>query len=604
MALVLCVALLASISPARALDVYAVQPDTMPMMLSASAYDVATTSVTNTELDVTLQKFLIYDSTSAAEFLSRIYNYLATVRNAMVVPSTSNTPFWVYGMYLSQSGEVTSPTAYMSFANVIRQGFVGVAVNLSTIQDYLSSIDTHIQGNSNAAALSTILEAVQSVDTSVISVLSAVNTVNSSVADVETAVDWVYSRLGDVQTAVGDVETAVWDVETAVDSVEIAVGTLGTTMTDLIVGDSSPFKLEAATYLSYTGFEYADSYPVKLDYLLNQGLRGLGSLLRVNAGNYHLDRYGDVVVSTSAQSISGLMRQGFMGLASQQRVPADTLLLDRTGSVVTSTTTTNMASLMRQGLMGLASQQREAAGYIRLDSTGQVTAAEQALTVTSIIRQGLLGLASQQREFAGYVRLDRTGQETVSDEALTITSIMRQGLLGIRSLVSGSETDNVYSGSLIDNENKSSTFDATGLGPMLNKYLGEIQNDTGILTYIFASPLDLEMKKNSEGNMESVNDTFLSSDSTSGVKADNISDLGDASDSIQALGQTGVSPSQAFEQISADSSSIFSLFTAEAAADLDPAASAAVYLLEAPPEIVTNYYEESRLEFYEIIEGE
>lgn len=206
-----------------------------------------------------------------------------------------------------------------------------------------------------------------------------------------------------------------------------------------------------------------------------------------------------------------------------------------------------------------------------------------------------------------YLNFQGTTSQAASD--ITFSFILRNGFVGLSTIlhnivssISGNVSSHTYSGSLIDNENQTSSFVVTGLGPMLQKYLQEIQHDSGLLTYIFASPEDLAMKENSSSNMSSVNDTFINPESSTSVSASDIGSLGSAAGSIEGLGQTGVTPDQAFTQLSNDS--IFEFFTSTTAGNLDTTVStfARGDLSDHPSKtIVTDYFEQSRIEFYELI---
>lgn len=220
--------------------------------------------------------------------------------------------------------------------------------------------------------------------------------------------------------------------------------------------------------------------------------------------------------------------------------------------------------------------------------------------VADLIANGFLGLRAHMGITTGSFLGDGGRVYDLSDfgfSHFSLPYVVSNGLLGVRSLISGSESDNIYSGVSINNENVSSTFSVSGLGPMLHTWLGDIQNDLGVLSYVFASPQDLELKKESESNMDAVGETILSSDSKSSVKVKDITDISAASDSIQELGETGVTPGQAFEQLG--NSDLFSFFSAETAANLDTTVS--TYSRDPSQQIVTSYYQDNRLEFFDVI---
>lgn len=286
----------------------------------------------------------------------------------------------------------------------------------------------------------------------------------------------------------------------------------------------------------------------------------------VGIGNGTLGRLE--TLSTSSSSYLRYIRESFVSYAGNS-------VLDAAGNIVSLSADTLFSTVFRWGVMGLSSD---------LKSVEDVA--------NGIWNDLYLG--------SGVYYLEANGVLRQAPGNIALKQVIRTGLAGLSANLVGSETDNVYQGTSINNENKTSTFSATGLGPMLNTWLGDIQNDLGLLSFVFASPQDLELKAESADNMTAIGDSLLSSDSKSSVKVKDITDISAASDSIQAFGNTGVTPGQAFAQLG--DANLFRFFSAETAADLDTTTS--TYSRDPKTQIVTNYYEESRSEFYKIIAGE
>lgn len=106
---------------------------------------------------------------------------------------------------------------------------------------------------------------------------------------------------------------------------------------------------------------------------------------------------------------------------------------------------------------------------------------------------------------AGEYYLDKSGNFSYSDNALSVGTLLSQGLRGlswniynfetaVHDLISGSETDNTYSGSITSNDNATVGFSAVGLGPMLNTWLGAIEQNLGQLAYMYADDDQLAEK--------------------------------------------------------------------------------------------------------------
>lgn len=291
--------------------------------------------------------------------------------------------------------------------------------------------------------------------------------------------------------------------------------------------------------------------------------------------------------------------------AISNKVATETTLSDISNKVATETTLSEIVDKVstETTLRALRSSFILPAGSYFLYSTGNMRAVDFALQPVDLLNNGFGGLSSNLKDLLressseGLNYLTSSGVVTV-DTSLDLARLIRVGFLGVRSLISGSESDNVYSGTITSNENIETSFTATGLGPMLNKYMDSIQHDTGLLTYMFASPADIQAKKDSESLTSEMADSFLKPDSDASIKLSDVGTLKDSSKTVQQLGETGVTPGQAFEQLTGNGS-IFSFFTQETANDLDTTVS--TYSRGSGNEIVTTYYEDSRAEFFDLI---
>ncbi len=222
----------------------------------------------------------------------------------------------------------------------------------------------------------------------------------------------------------------------------------------------------------------------------------------------------------------------------------------------------------------------------------------QNVTFTEIVRQGLLGLRNMNMVPSGSVMLAEWGSNFTLTGDWTLASVMNHGFTGLRSLIAGSETDNSYSVTITDGDELSSTIQAVGIGPMIQLYLEYIQKGVASLSYVIGDEDDMEAKQASKSVLKEFTKDFLKGDSDASVKVKDIGVLKNSSKSVQQLGQTGVDPSQAFDQLTGNES-IFSFFTEETANDLDTTVS--TYSRDSGSQIVTSYYEDSRMEFYDLI---
>lgn len=328
----------------------------------------------------------------------------------------------------------------------------------------------------------------------------------------------------------------------------------------------------------------------------------LSSLLSYLSGGANwsiLDAYGGIsAVPYSPYPISSILNNGLIGLSSYFTARSGWTILGASGTPVANTNDRYpLSGLLNNAFLSINRNMTARSGWSMVSSDGQFKVnSVDYYPLTGLLNDAFLGLNSNLLIGENLPFLSETGTITLP-YAVDFGTIIRHGFLGVKSLVSGSETDNVYSGTIVSNDNVETSFNATGLGPMLNKYMGAIQHDTGLLTYIFASPQDLDAKKRSESNTQAVADSFLDAKSDASVSLDDIGALSSASKSVQSLGQTGVTPNQAFEQLG--DASLFDFFSQETASNLDTTVMTLSY--DPAQQIVTNYYEQSRLDFFNLI---
>lgn len=437
--------------------------------------------------------------------------------------------------------------------------------------------DSIIAGNTTLSEIKTVLDGSAS---TLDYILQGVGQTNGYLQITNNKLDAVDGSVGAVNTSVGQVNTSVQSFQTALlNALRLSSG---------------------STYLNSSGGNSTSTSAFNLPTFLNSGIRGLASLMRSESGDSVLLSSGVSGTLSSYAGVEYILRNGMLGLSSLVRAESNEAFLNTSGVSASLTSPAGLDTINRTGFLGLSSLLRSETGETYLSSSGVSSALTSAAGLDSITRNGFLGLHDVMTLDQDEAVLLPSGQSGTTTGVYGMDRLLQGGFLGLRSLISGSENDNVYQGTSINNENKKTSVSSTGLGPMLNTWLGDIQNDLGLLSYVFASPQDLEMKKNSESNMDSVNDNFLKSDSKSGLKVSQIGDISSASESIQGFGDTGVTPGQAFSQLG--NADLFRFFSAETAADLDSTTS--TYSRDPRTQIVTSYYEDSRSAFYEIIAGE
>lgn len=97
----------------------------------------------------------------------------------------------------------------------------------------------------------------------------------------------------------------------------------------------------------------------------------------------------------------------------------------------------------------------------------------------------------------------------VAAAPLGLANLIRNLTSDSRLQISGYNESSVYSGSLYDNNNQEQSFRVAGIGPMMSNYLGSIERNLSLLSFVFASSQDLELKNESEDNMTAIGDSLL-----------------------------------------------------------------------------------------------
>lgn len=145
-------------------------------------------------------------------------------------------------------------------------------------------------------------------------------------------------------------------------------------------------------------------------------------------------------------------------------------------------------------------------------------------------------------------------------------------------------------------------FSAPSLGATLSLQLVDQSAMLSRLAFVFASDDDIQLKRDSANNMQSVNDNFLKPSASHSVKADDISGLSGISTSFTDTFTTGTSSSGVFDVL--NSSDPWEWFTDDVANSLlaDSGASASTFSLCSASvgndDVITSYYEDNMSDFY------
>lgn len=151
---------------------------------------------------------------------------------------------------------------------------------------------------------------------------------------------------------------------------------------------------------------------------------------------------------------------------------------------------------------------------------------------------------------AGVLTLGYDGSIYELPESFSFISLVSNGFSGLGFLLSGQDRQTTFS---LLSEDITQDPDQVTAGNILDA-LGimgtQLQNPLQRLAYVFANPLDLEIRENVAENQEAANENFFKPGSAGSVKS---SDIGEAAGFASGAGdflQTGASPSDAFSALS------------------------------------------------------
>lgn len=236
--------------------------------------------------------------------------------------------------------------------------------------------------------------------------------------------------------------------------------------------------------------------------------------------------------------------------------------------------TTTAVNTVNTTLTTIASRLISSAGPL-LASNGVVGTVSNPVNILNVSQHGFAGLATlmgytnaRLSASAGQDFTNSIGQLSQLSGDSSLTSITRIGFNAIRALVAGSESDNIYTSTLYDNNNTTKSANSTGLGPLLNTQLNSLGANLGKLAFVFASDDDIKLKEDSKPIMDEVNNIYDdSSDSKVKVSASGIGSVKGFAGSIAELFDTGADIGD-IVTIATNANS-FRWFTAETAADID-----------------------------------
>lgn len=167
----------------------------------------------------------------------------------------------------------------------------------------------------------------------------------------------------------------------------------------------------------------------------------------------------------------------------------------------------------------------------------------------------------------GWSIVDWNGDLLELTEDMSLAGLFSRAMLGQRNYLVGVDRKTAFSFLSEDITQEPTIVEVDNMLDALGHIGTELQNPLQRLAFVFANPLDLEIKENVTENTESANDSFLKPGSPGSVKPSDITDAagiaGGAGDFISA----GGSPGDAFVQLGQGSDN-WSFFSQQAMEDM------------------------------------
>ncbi len=176
-------------------------------------------------------------------------------------------------------------------------------------------------------------------------------------------------------------------------------------------------------------------------------------------------------------------------------------------------------------------------------------------------------LASRLTLRPNWNHLGPNGTVVYREGTLGLPELLSWGLLGLSSNIAGPDKQTTFSFLAEDITKAPTVIEVNNILDALGHMGTQIQNPLQRLAYVFANPLDLEVKENVTENTESANDNFLKPGSPGSVKPSDIGEAADFASGASDFLQTGASPSDAFSGLSQGSDN-WSFFSQQAMDDM------------------------------------
>lgn len=185
------------------------------------------------------------------------------------------------------------------------------------------------------------------------------------------------------------------------------------------------------------------------------------------------------------------------------------------------------------------------------------------------------------------------GNISAVESSMSFQNFLATSFLGQRNYLVGDDRKTVFSFLAEDITQEPTIVEVDNMLDALGHIGTQLQNPLQRLSYVFANPLDLEIKDNVTENTESANDNFLKPGSPGSVKPSDIGDAAGFASGASDFLQTGASPSDAFSGL-AQGSDNWSFFSQQAMDDM---------LGNPPPSVISDDipYELGEDGFYHIL---
>lgn len=240
-------------------------------------------------------------------------------------------------------------------------------------------------------------------------------------------------------------------------------------------------------------------------------------------------------------------------------------------SVVTITKPMGFAQLFGNFSLALRKNLVASSGWSYIKADSSVSTLSSDMPFVEYLANSLLGLRSNLR-FTGQ-SLGMNGWD-VAFKDISFPDLLRHGMTGLSRQLVGSDYMTTFSFLQEDIKLPAQSVTTGNILDALGIMGTQLQNPLQKLAFVFANPLDLEIRENVEDNMEEANDGFFKPDSDGSVKGSDIKDAAGITSGLKDSLSSPVSVGDLFSQFGSDSNFLY--YSEQTRADLDTVSSPVV----------------------------